>query len=190
MQLYDFVKSDYQVGDNVYFTVDPESLATGVCTIQVSFVKPNIDEDIEKLQNELKMLYGDVEEVTSNMNLVTQVLNYAITWKTSNRDAITSTGKYTEPYVTRTVTLTACVGDIEIYSFTFKAHGKHETSDALATGYIYTPYSITQNAMDVLDIIYPAFLEIDANANWTNLSRMTSNLKTYILPKSNSSPNR
>lgn len=180
----DFVKSNYQVGDNVYFTVDPESLATGVCTIQVSFVKPNIDEDIEKLQNELKMLYGDVEEVTSNMNLVTQVLNYAITWKTSNRDAITSTGKYTEPYVTRTVTLTACVGDIEIYSFTFKAHGKHETSDALATGYIYTPYSITQNAMDVLDIIYPAFLEIDANANWTNLSRMTSNLKTYILPKS------
>ncbi len=179
-----FVNSNYQIGYNVYFTVDPSLEDAGSCTIQVSFVKPNIDEDIEKLENELKMLYGDVEEVSANMNLVTQVLNYSITWKTSNREAISTTGKYTMPHVTRTVTLTACVGDIEIYSFTFKVSGEKETSDALATGYIYTPYSITQNAMDVLDIIYPAFLEIDANANWTNLSRMTSNLKTYILPKS------
>ena len=37
--------------------------------------------------------------------------------------------------------------------------------------------------MNTLDIIYTAFLEIDANGSWTNYERMKGNLNYYILPK-------
>ena len=178
-----FVQLGYSVGTMVYFTMDPTTLTGGNYPVQISFVKPNIDKDVESVRNELALLYDGVEEVSSDIDLIKTVNNYSISWHTSNRDAITNTGKYIKPYVTRQVTLEAYVGDTFVYKFTFKVVGEKETSDALATGYIYTPYNITQNAMDTLDIIYTAFLEIDSNGEWTNYSRMKSNLNTYILPK-------
>ena len=43
-----------------------------------------------------------------------------IEWKTSNREVITTDGKYTKPYVTRNVTLSAYVNEIEVYRFNVK----------------------------------------------------------------------
>ena len=131
----------------------------------------------------MESLYSDLDVVESDIELVKSYGGYTITWKTSNRNAISSTGEYTKPYVTRKVILTALVDEVEIYSFEVTVKGENEESEALATGYIYTPYTITQNAMNALDIIYCAFLDIDANANWTNLTRMTNNLNNYIIPK-------
>lgn len=179
----EFVNMGYLVGYKVYFTVDPATLTSGSNTIQVSFVEPSIDEDIDLIKEELESIYGEYETISSDIELVTNVKNYSITWKTSNKNAISSAGKYIKPYVTRTVTLSAYVGSTFVYSFDVLVHGEHEESKALSTGYIYTPYTITQNAMDVLDIIYCAFLDINENGDFTNETRMKNNIKNYILPK-------
>lgn len=179
----EFVNLGYQVGYKVYFTVDPSNLSSGKQTIQVSFVEPSIDEDIDAIKKELELIYGDYESVSENIDLVSTIKNYSITWETSNKNAISKTGKYTKPYVDRIVTLSAYIGSTNVYSFDVLVNGENKTSDALATGYIYTPYTITQNAMDVLDIIYCAFLDINENADFTNETRMKNNIKNYILPK-------
>ena len=177
-----FTNLGYEVGTEVFFSVDPRAFTESDVTIQMSFVAPNIEDDKEELISLLTDLYKDYESVSENIELVDSLLNYTITWKTSNKNAISSKGVYTKPYVTRNVTLTASVGEEELYSFTVEVLGEKETSDALATGYIYTPYTITENAMATLDIIYCAFLNIDENANWTNYTRMKSNLEKYIIP--------
>lgn len=178
-----FVNLGYSVGDMVYIINDPKTLSTGATTNIISFVKASLGNNGTAIKEYLSSIYGSYTTVTSNINLITSYNGFNLTWKTSNREAITSAGKYTKPYVTRNVTLSAYVGDEKVYDFTVKVPGTVEKSTALSTGYIYTPYSITQNAMNTLDIIYCAFLDIDDNGNWTNLSRFTSNINTYIKDK-------
>lgn len=178
-----FVLAKYQVGYRVFFSVDPTSLNEGETTLQVSFVAPNIEDDLEDIQNELSLLYKDIETLSDDIELINTIKNYTLIWKSSNKETITNEGSYIKPHITREVTLSAYIGETEVYSFTFNVLGEYENSTALSTGYIYTPYTITQNAMDSLDIIYTAFLEIDYKGDWTNLSRMKSNLNLYILPK-------
>ena len=178
-----FVNANYSVGDKVQFLIDPSNSVSGQFVNVISFIKQNISEDQIDVEQYLSGLYSDLDVVDSDIELVKTYNNYVIDWKTSNRNAISSTGKYSKPYVTRKVTLTAYIDEVEVYSFEVTVKGEKEESEALSTGYIYTPYTITQNAMDTLDIIYCAFLEIDEKANWTNLSRMTSNLNNYIIPK-------
>lgn len=179
----EFVSSNFQIGYDVFFSVDPTTLEDGETTLQISIVSPNVEDDIDEIKEELDALYEGIDIVTSDIDLIDSVKNYTLTWKSSNIKAISNYGKYNKPHVTRSVTLSAYVGETKVYDFSFTVPGVNEVSDALSTGYIYTPYTITQNAMDMLDIIYTAFLEIDYQGNWTNLERMKSNLNLYILPK-------
>ncbi len=181
----DFVKGNYEVGDIVKFIGNPDTLINGEETVIMSFIKQSIADKTEEIQEYLDSLYGNITEVTSNLDLISNYNQYNIIWKTSNREVISSKGKYTKPYVTREVTLRAFIDDVELYRFMVKVPGIKDTSEALATGYIYTPYTITQNAMNTLDIIYCAFLEIDENANWTNYNQMVSNINNYIRDKAN-----
>ena len=178
-----FVNLGYSVGDMVYMITDPQTSSNGATTNIISFVKASLGNNGTAIKEYLSSVYGSYTTVTSNINLITSYNGFGLTWKTSNRETITSAGKYTKPYATRNVTLSAYVGDEKVYDFTVRVPGTVEKSTALATGYIYTPYSITQNAMNTLDIIYCAFLDIDDNGNWTNLSRFTSNINTYIKDK-------
>ena len=181
----EFVNADYAVGYEVMFLVDP-TLESDINMI--SFIGPELSPSLKAIQEHLSKTYGNIESVSSNISLLTQYNNFAITWQTSNREIITTKGVYKKPYMTRDVTLSAYIGDDLVYEFTVNVKGDTDTSTALSTGYIYTPYNtITQNAMDMLDIIYIAFLEIDENANWTNLSRVTSNINNYIRDKANKS---
>lgn len=179
-----FLNGNYQVGDEVHFLVDPSKYESGKYTNIISITKQDVSADLDKVQKYLEEKYLDVCEITEDIELVSSYNQYYITWETSNKSCITSSGKFIKPYVTRNVVLTAYLEGIELYSFTVRAIGEKDTSDALSTGYIYTPYStITQNAMNMLDIIYCAFLNIDENADFTNLTRVKNNLNNYILPK-------
>ncbi len=178
-----FVNLGYNVGDTVYMINDPKTLDKGSTTNIISFTKANLGNNETAISDYLTSVYLNYQTVTSNINLVTNYSGFNITWVSSNRDAISNTGKYTKPYTTRNVTLNAYVGETKVYSFTVNVPGTNSTSNALSTGYIYTPYTITQNAMNTLDIIYCAFLDIDDNGNWTNLTRFTNNINTYIKDK-------
>ncbi len=178
-----FVNLGYSVGDMVYMINDPKTLSNGATTNIISFVKASLGNNGTAISEYLNSVYGSYTTVTSNINLINSYNGFNLTWKTSNREAITNAGKYTKPYATRNVTLSAYVGEEKVYEFTVRVPGTVDKSTALATGYIYTPYSITQNAMNTLDIIYCAFLDIDDDGNWTNLSRFTSNINTYIKDK-------
>lgn len=178
-----FINLGYSVGDLVYMVSDPKNSSNGATTNIISFVKANLGNSGIVISEYLSSIYSSYQTVTSNINLVNSYNGFNITWKSSNRDAITTSGKYTKPYTTRNVTLSAYVGEEKVYEFSVVVPGINSTSTALSTGYIYTPYTITQNAMNTLDIIYCAFLEIDNSGDWTNLSRFTSNINTYIKEK-------
>ena len=91
-------------------------------------------------------------------------------------------GKFHAPKNDLNVTLTAYVNNEKLYEFSVNVKGVGG-SKALATGYIYTPYNtITQNAMNTLDIIYCAFLDFDLEANFTNETKMRNNINNYIKP--------
>lgn len=184
----EFVNMDCYIGYEVKFLIDPSTMNKDNNINIISFVYedvPNINSEVTKY---LEEMYSSYKTVNSNITLVKQYNSNAITWKTSNREIISTNGIYKKPYMTRDVTLSAYIGEDKVYEFTVNVKGETDTSTALSTGYIYTPYNtITQNAMDMLDIIYIAFLEIDNNGNWTNLTRVSNNINNYIRDKANKS---
>ncbi len=184
----EFVNLGLNIGDIVEFSVDPAHLVKGSINITVSCyntVYPDPDEN--EFINYLNDLYGNITSLDTDINLVESYLGHQISWKTSNKNVITSNGKYTKPAVTRNVTLTAVVNKKEIYHFTVKVQGDKEQSEALATGYFYTKFSdTTEETFKNLDIAYISFAYVDSNGEFTNMNENSSflkNLLSNIVPK-------
>ena len=177
-----FEQMDIKIGAKVLFSVDPETIEENDINLLVSFINCDTSEYYDEISDYLSSVYGSYNEIEQNITLINNYNNIAITWESSHNDIISSTGVFRKPVSNVSVTLTAYVNNENIYEFSVTAKGDGK-SNALATGYIYTPYNtITQNAMNVLDIIYCAFLDIDANGDFTNETRMTSNINNYIKP--------
>ena len=174
---------DINIGDEVIFINDVTEHEKGSVLNVINFKKFDASENIPATKQYLEERYKNFTEVSSDIELITSYLNLPITWQSTIPVVISSTGKYNKPVITRTVTLRALYQDTLLYEFDVLVKGDQETSNALATGYIYTPYTITQNAMNKLDILYCAFLEINTNAEFTNLTSITNKIKNNILPK-------
>lgn len=180
----DIVNLDCQIGYQVDFLIEPSLISKGSCTNIVSFSERKLDYDIEEIHNYLNEKYSGIKVINSDIDLTSKYKFYDIEWKTSNREALNNQGKYIKPFVNRIVTLEAYIGNNKIYEFEVEVEGFNKESTALSTGYIYTPYTtITQTAMDCLDIIYCAFLNLDSNGEWTNLKTITNNINNYIRDK-------
>ena len=119
---------DLQIGYIVKFLIDPTKIETGVATNVISFIKKDFSSEIDNAYQYLDNLYKNINDINTDINLVSNYHQHQITWKTSNKNAITSTGKYIKPYVTREVTLTAYIQTEEVYSFTVKVQGEKEES--------------------------------------------------------------
>ena len=180
------VNLDCEIGYEVEFLVNPSTIINGSCTNIISFSERNLDNDVEEIYNYLNEKYSTIDIIDEDIELVKEYNSYNIEWVTSNRESLTNEGKYIKPFVNRIVTLEAYIGSNKVYEFEVEVEGYNEKSVALSTGYIYTPYStITQTAMDCLDIIYCAFLNLDSNGDWTNLKTITNNINNYIREKAN-----
>ena len=179
---------DLEVGNRVDFLVDPLEMNDSNCINFISFSKRTLDEELNDIVSHLNEKYSSILEVNSNIDLEKSYDFYEITWKSSNREVISDTGVYTKPFTTRNVILEAYILGNKVFEFEVKVEGINDKSTAISTGYIYTPYTtITQTAMDCLDIIYCAFLNLDSNGDWTNLKTMTNNINNYIRDKANKS---
>lgn len=185
----EFITLPIEVGSRVTFSKDLFTLSKGEVDIQATFYdKPDITDNVMKeMQQTLQTLYGEVSVVSEDLDLLTEYQSYVISWKSSNKDVIDTSGKYQKPYVTRSVTLTAYYNEQEIYSFYFDVIGKEQESQALVTGYIYTGFDrLTDETMQTLDIIYCAFGEVNSQAEFQNMSlgsNFIKNLQTYVFPK-------
>lgn len=187
----EIVNLDCEIGYEVNFLVDPLNHSSGDCTNIISFSKRNLELDVQEIYNSFNAIYSSIDKINKDIELIDEYNYYNIEWKTSNREALTADGKYIKPFVDRLVTLEAYIGDSKIYEFEVLVEGENKESKALSTGYIYTPYTtITQTAMDCLDIIYCAFLNLDSNGDWTNLKTMTNNINNYIREKAEKSGTR
>lgn len=176
------------VGNKVVFSEDLDILEQGNVNVLASFVERDITESLDELVGYLRSQYDSYTTVDANLSLITSYDGIAISWKSSNNEIISMSGVYRAPVNDVKVTLSAYVNDDVVYEFTVTAKGNGNQKKALATGYIYTPYkTITQNAMNVLDIIYCAFLDIDETASFTNETTMTNNINNYIKPLANKS---
>lgn len=187
----DIVNLDCEIGYEVNFLVDPSSHLSGDCTNIISFSKRCLDIDVQEIYNYFNEKYSNINKVNNDIELIKEYNYYNIEWKTSNREVLSSDGKYTKPFVDRFVTLEAYIENSKIYEFDVLVEGEYRESKALSTGYMYTPYNtLTQTAMDCLDIIYCAFLNLDSNGDWTNLKTMTNNINNYIRDKADKSGTR
>jgi len=184
----EFVNIGLNIGDIVEFSVDPTHFVKGSINVTVSCYNTLYpDPDKNEFINYLNSLYGNITSLDNDINLVKSYLGHQIIWKTSNKNVITSSGKYTKPAVTRNVTLTAIVNKKEIYNFTVKVKGDKEQSEALATGYFYTRFSdSTEDTFKNLDIAYISFAYVNSNGEFTNMSETSTflkNLLSNIVPK-------
>lgn len=186
--LYDqFESSNISIGTKVCFSVDPTLIETNDVCILVSFINCDVSEYYGEILDYLTSVYSKYNEIEQNITLIDNYNNIPIIWESSHNDIISCTGVFRKPASNVSVTLNAYVNNEKIFEFTVTAKGDGK-SNALATGYIYTPYStITQNAMNSLDIIYCAFLDFDTNADFTNSTKMTNNINNYIKPLANKS---
>ncbi|MBE6131577.1 MAG: hypothetical protein E7183_07625 [Erysipelotrichaceae bacterium] len=177
-----FEKMEINIGTKVLFSADPSTIEENDVNLLVSFINSDTSEYYDEISDYLDSVYSKYNEIEQNITLINNYNNIPIIWESSHNDIISCTGVFRKPVSNVSITLTAYVNNEKIYEFTVTAKGDGK-SNALATGYIYTPYNtITQNAMNVLDIIYCAFLDIDANGDFTNESRMISNINNYIKP--------
>jgi len=182
-----FCKINDEASLYVKFDDDLESLQKGSINLKVTFYKLALSQgDTLLVKNALSLLYSDLTEVDSDLNLVSFIENTDIKWKSSNIDVIDESGSFKIPYVTRSVTLFAYVGAEEVYSFSFVVKGKQNESKALATGYFYTNFDkITENTIKSLDIMYIAFAYIDETLDFVNMSDtnlIVKNIKAYVMP--------
>ena len=180
----DFAGMSVEKGYQVIFSDDLTSLEKGTVCVLATFIHLEVDysEYYKEIESHLQNVYSKYTTVEENIELIENYNNIPISWLSSNSAVISNTGIFRAPKNDTNVTLMAYVNDEKVYEFKVSIKGTGGTK-ALATGYIYTPYNtITQNAMNTLDIIYCAFLEFDANGNFTNLSRMKSNITNYIQP--------
>lgn len=177
-----FCSLSVTVGDVVEFSVGLDTLVNGEVNLTVSFYKviypdPSVDEFIEYLDN----LYQNIEEVSSDIDLVTSYLGHTIAWETSNKEVINKNGKFNKPVVTRNVTLSAYVNKKKIYDFTVLVKGEKETSDALTTGYFYTNFSdVTLETFQNLDIAYISFLYVSSEGEFASILENTTFLKSVV----------
>ena len=179
-----FSKMNVDLGYRVIFSESVNELLKGDTCLLVSFVFEEVDFSsyYKEISDHLTSIYSKYTEINENIELVDSYNNISISWSSSNKEVISSTGIFRSPKNDTKVTLSAFVNKEKIYEFTINVKGTGGTK-ALATGYIYTPYNtITQNAMNTLDIIYCAFLDFDKNGDFTNLTRMTNNINNYIKP--------
>ena len=180
-----FVNMNVDLGYRVIFSTNPEELSKGSVSVLVTFVYEEVDYSAyyKEIGDHLSSTYSKYTEITSSIELIDVYNDIPITWVSSNNEVISSTGIFRAPRNDQKVTLTAYVNKEKVYEFVVNVKGTGDTK-ALATGYIYTPYStITQNAMNTLDIIYCAFLDFNKNGDFTNLTKMKNNINNYIKPK-------
>lgn len=178
----DFCSLNVTAGDIVEFDLDITSLEKGDVSVVVNFYNviypdPSIDEFNSYLDN----LYQNIEEVNSNIDLVTSYLGHKITWETSNKEVITSTGIVHKPAITRNVTLSAYVNKKKVYDFMVYVKGEKDTSDALTTGYFYTNFSdVTLETFENLDIAYISFLYVSSEGEFGSIYENKSFLNRVV----------
>lgn len=184
-ELYSNFSSDnLHIGDRVIFSINPFELEQGDSCVLVSFIYEEVDYSkyYQEIKDHLSSIYSKYNEIDTDIDLIDYYNNIAINWSSSCNEVISSMGKFHAPKNDLNVTLTAYVNNEKLYEFSVNVKGVGG-SKALATGYIYTPYNtITQNAMNTLDIIYCAFLDFDLEANFTNETKMRNNINNYIKP--------
>ena len=91
---------DCYVGYEVKFIIDPSNMSTENSVNIISFVGKSLDESLVKVKEHLEQTYSSYTSLNSNISLLSQYDGYAITWKTSNREIITTKGVYKKPYMT------------------------------------------------------------------------------------------
>ena len=177
----EFTELDIKPGYIVKFSKDVSLVEEGKCTLIVSFIAPSIEQEIPLAKALLDNKYSGVTELSDNIDLIQNYETYDITWVSSHPDIITNSGVYYKPTITKDITLTAYILDYKVYELTILVKGLKDESTAISTGYVYTNYkNMNQNAMNQLDIVYCAFLLVDENAEWTNLSNIKKNINNYI----------
>lgn len=174
------VSGDYSVGDKIKFIVDINEMNN---VNIASIIKVDLSSEQEEAKSFLINKYSSIVNVDKDLELVESYKALTITWSSSLPNVISIKGIFHKPNVNVIVTLCAYINNVEIYKFSVNVEGSSSSISALSTGYIYTPYTITQNAMNKLDIIYCAFLEINDNADFTNLSSFLNKVNNNIIPK-------
>lgn len=158
----------------------------------------NDEEKLNEILNNLDLLYSNLV-VDKDVLLVNTLEEATISWVSDDEETLSNDGKYSRPYIKKTVNLTATINyKDEIQSRTYQAEidGYKSLETGVASGYVYRNYNqLSDEFFETMDIIYCAFVLIDVNGGFTgpgsngnsvNYSNSNSlkNMTTHVIPKS------
>lgn len=158
----------------------------------------NDEEKLNEILNNLDSLYSNLV-VDKDVLLVNTLEEATISWVSDDEETLSNDGKYSRPYIKKTVNLTATINyKDEIQSRTYQAEidGYKSLETGVASGYVYRNYNqLSDEFFETMDIIYCAFVLIDVNGGFTgpgsngnsvNYSNSNSlkNMTNHVIPKS------
>ena len=158
----------------------------------------NDEEKLNEILKNLDLLYSNLV-VDKDVLLVNTLEEATISWVSDDEETLSNDGKYSRPYIKKTVNLTATINyKDKIQSRTYQAEidGYKSLETGVASGYVYRNYDkLSDEFFETMDIIYCAFVLIDVNGGFTgpgsngnsvNYSNSNSlkNMTNHVIPKS------
>jgi chitinase len=158
-------------------------------------------EDITLYAKWLEINWSDVEtyldnivptQLSENLSLPDQYLEYTIRWESSDFEILTNEGFYQRPYQPTLINLTARIvlgNHTFIKSYDIQVEAYKSLSLPLASSYIYRDYDLVSDTFfETLDIINCAFITANS-AGTLSGSSVLNNINTYIMPKARENGN-
>ncbi|MFA6890107.1 MAG: glycosyl hydrolase family 18 protein [Bacilli bacterium] len=178
---------------------DVSDFSNIMTSFQVHAVYSPLDEQIfEPMIVTLNGLYLD-KVVESDIDLMTELNGATLYWTSDHDTYLTNDGKLARPYQDTMIQMSVEMNyrglqETIVYDFTLK--GYRSLDEGIASGYVYRSYNaLSDEFFDTMDIIYCAFVLIDAEGGFTGLASnnasiassnrsFLNNMTTYVIPKS------
>ncbi len=156
---------------------------TSLTVVEANYQK---NDKIQKAINYLNEYFSDMELISKDITIPTEVGEVQISWESSDEARLSSDGKYTKDYEEKKVSLVATLSygsETMRKRFNVVVEGYKSLKKPIASTYLYRNYDkLTDEFFDVMDIVYCAFVPVDENGNYKTNNAL-SNMARYVIPR-------
>ena len=150
------------------------------------------DPIIEELDNRYSGLVVD-----SDIEFLTSMGNYTMTYDTTDYDILSKEGKFNRPYEEGEIGLSITIhqdDEMMVRNYVLAHKGYRSLTNGIASTYLYRNYGLlTDEFFATMDVIYPSFLRVDVNGDFVgvdaagdgvskNNNNINGKIASYVLP--------
>lgn len=165
--------------------------------VNAMYVETN-HEELNQIVSQMNVIY-DRLDVSSHVDLISELDGATITWISGNENYIDAQGKLSRPYEPTNITMQARIdyqGTTITQEYLWLLEGYRPLDQGIASGYVYRSYdALSEEFFATMEVIYCAFVLIDAQGGFTGQainnssvagtnSRYLDNMQRYVIPQS------